>query len=460
MVAVAGGREPITLATLPGEWYGFWVAFWGLFGGVNILADPLFYRFYSVLTWLAVAGLIWWLVRTMPARSREALLIPAMLAFQVVITFASVVRWTMATYASQGRLMFPVIGAIAALMALGLLGWAPPRWRVVGTGVVLTPMAIIAAIAPFRYIAPAYAPPPIIENLPEGAVPTGLTFDGIEIVAISTQGVTVEPGMSVPVTVYLRANEPVEERYSLYLHALGRDYKEIGKVDAYPGGGNLPTTQMEPGAIYEDTYLVPLDPVFDAPTAVHMSVGMGIWIEGKYTTLTGAMPDGSEAANVVVDAGVAYPADPAACVDVTPDEATVQATLGGFARLSADRLDLTAAPGDEIPVALKFDHMQDTPIDWTVFVHLADENGEVIAQADGQPLNGDYPTSLWRRSCGVEDVYHLAIPPDAPEGTYTVLTGMYNAADPAFARAEAIAPDGTPYPNFAVPLGTIRVEGP
>jgi hypothetical protein len=217
---------------------------------------------------------------------------------------------------------------------------------------------------------------------------------------------------------------------------------------------------MEPGVIYEDTYLVPLDPVFDAPTAVRMAVGMGLRTGDDYATLTGAMPDGSEAANVIVDAGVAYPTYPAVCLDLQQDENAVQATLGGFARLSAEGIDITTAPGEEIPVALKLDHMQDTPIDWTVFLHLADENGEVIAQADGPPLGGDYPTSLWRRSCGVESVYRLTIPPDALEGTYTLLTGMYNAADPAFARAEAVAPDGTPYPNFAVPLGTIRVEGP
>lgn len=460
MVAVAGGREPITLATLPGEWYGFWIAFWGLFGGVNVLMDPLVYRFYNALSWLAVAGLIWWMIRTVPARSREAMIIPAVLAVQVAITFAGVARWTMATYASQGRLMFPVMGAVAALMALGLIGWVPPRWRAVGTGVVFAPMAIIAAIAPFRYIAPAYAPPPVVQSVPEGAVPAGLTFDGIEIVAIGTQGAAVEEGGYVPVTVYLRANEPVEERYSLYLHALGRGYEEIGKVDAYPGGGNLPTTGMMPGAIYEDSYRLPLDAAFEAPTLVRVAVGIGLRTGDDYTTLTGAMPDGGEAANVIVNAGVAYPADPAACLSIEPGEGTVLAALGGFARLAAERLDLTAAPGDAIPVALVLDHAGDTPIDWTVFVHLANEAGEVVTQADGQPLDGDYPTSFWRRSCGVEDVHPLMVPPDAPEGTYTVLAGMYDAADPAFTRAEAVAPDGTPYPNNAVPLGTIRVEGP
>jgi len=59
--------------------------------------------------------------------------------------------------------------------------------------------------------------------------------------------------------------------------------------------------------------------------------------------------------------------------------------------------------------------------DYTVFVHLLDGSGRVVAQADSQPRGGDFPTSAWRRGDVVADSYTLSAPP----GQYTVEVGMY-----------------------------------
>ena len=34
--------------------------------------------------------------------------------------------------------------------------------------------------------------------------------------------------------------------------------------------------------------------------------------------------------------------------------------------------------------------------DYTVFAHVLDADGKLIGQADSQPFDGDYPTSVWR----------------------------------------------------------------
>jgi 4-amino-4-deoxy-L-arabinose transferase-like glycosyltransferase len=60
--------------------------------------------------------------------------------------------------------------------------------------------------------------------------------------------------------------------------------------------------------------------------------------------------------------------------------------------------------------------------DYTVFVHLVDENGIVVAQRDVMPLNNEYPTSLWVAGEYVLDRYHF----DQISGaTYTLRIGLY-----------------------------------
>jgi hypothetical protein len=59
--------------------------------------------------------------------------------------------------------------------------------------------------------------------------------------------------------------------------------------------------------------------------------------------------------------------------------------------------------------------------DYTVFVHVLDGAGQVVAQADSQPRGGDFPTSVWQPGDVIEDSYRLSVPP----GHYTVEAGMY-----------------------------------
>jgi hypothetical protein len=104
--------------------------------------------------------------------------------------------------------------------------------------------------------------------------------------------------------------------------------------------------------------------------------------------------------------------------------------------------------------------MGPTDKDWTVFVHLFDQAGNKVAQADAPPLNGFYPTSLWQRPCQVLDIHVLHLPANLPAGEYHVVVGLYDASDPSFMRAAAADASGDPYPDFAVPAGSFKVVAP
>jgi hypothetical protein len=66
--------------------------------------------------------------------------------------------------------------------------------------------------------------------------------------------------------------------------------------------------------------------------------------------------------------------------------------------------------------------------DLKVFVHLVDSDDNVVAQFDGQPQSGDYPTSFWVPGELIEDSYPLLFPADAPSGPYRIFLGLYDEA--------------------------------
>ena len=63
--------------------------------------------------------------------------------------------------------------------------------------------------------------------------------------------------------------------------------------------------------------------------------------------------------------------------------------------------------------------------DWTIFVHLVDENGKLVAQGDSQPLRGTLPTSYWRQGDRLLDLHTLPIPDNLPEGPLYLRVGFY-----------------------------------
>ncbi len=67
--------------------------------------------------------------------------------------------------------------------------------------------------------------------------------------------------------------------------------------------------------------------------------------------------------------------------------------------------------------------------DYTVFVHLVDENGQFITGLDNQPRNGAAPMTHWQKNKLVVDPHILPIPSDAPLGTnYHLEIGLYDLA--------------------------------
>jgi hypothetical protein len=81
-------------------------------------------------------------------------------------------------------------------------------------------------------------------------------------------------------------------------------------------------------------------------------------------------------------------------------------------------------PGAIIPLTLYWQVIGKLDRDYTVFFHLVDEHGDVVAQGDGPPMEGYYPTSFWDAEEALTDEHTLQIPLNLTSGSYRLLAGF------------------------------------
>jgi hypothetical protein len=65
---------------------------------------------------------------------------------------------------------------------------------------------------------------------------------------------------------------------------------------------------------------------------------------------------------------------------------------------------------------------------YTVFIHLLDERGEMVAQGDQLPGGGGFPTIGWLPGEVIADHYTIPLQKEAPVGDYRIELGMYDVS--------------------------------
>ncbi len=81
--------------------------------------------------------------------------------------------------------------------------------------------------------------------------------------------------------------------------------------------------------------------------------------------------------------------------------------------------------GENLDVTLFWQADEPTVENYVVFVHLLDENGQLMTNHDGVPGNGRFPTTTWQSGIIIQDNHTLPLPPNMPPGTYRIKVGLY-----------------------------------
>ncbi len=115
----------------------------------------------------------------------------------------------------------------------------------------------------------------------------------------------------------------------------------------------------------------------------------------------------------------------------TAVNATFPETLSGQAitLLGADLPPASATAGATLPFTLYWQADGPTLRPYTVFNHLLNEGGELAAQQDNWPAQGQWPPTCWQPGEIISDRYQIDLPASLPPGRYTLVTGLYDARD-------------------------------
>jgi hypothetical protein len=435
-LAAVGLREPQpSLIELYEEFWGLEISFWAVFGWMNIVIDEIIYQILAVMARLSIFGLLILAIgqfgrfKVLQRRQldRSTVLSLLLLGLWFLLLFASLLRFMQIQTGAQGRYLFPAIPAICILIFLGLSQFVPQRYSGVLAGVVGGAFFLLAVICPLVYIAPAYAKPPVItaEDIPAEAHRLDINFsDKIRLLACQLDKGVVKRGDPLSVILYWQPLAEMEQDYNVFVHILGRDEQVIAQEDTYPGMGSYPTSLWKTGGVIEDTYRMYILPESKAPSRFRVDVGV-------YDRSTGeVMPafdrDGHPLHGLTVAQGKVTTRQEPRYSGGTPVafELDHQVSLTGY---KLDKTEVKA--GETINVALYWRAQEKMVEDYTVFVHLVDEEGSIWGQHDSQPVNGYYPTSLWDQDEIVKDEHTLAIGEGAPPGEYRIEVGMYRLAD-------------------------------
>jgi hypothetical protein len=116
---------------------------------------------------------------------------------------------------------------------------------------------------------------------------------------------------------------------------------------------------------------------------------------------------------------------------------------------------LSVEPGITLHLTLYWEATDYIQTPYSVYIHLVDTSGRVIAQRDSEPRGGDFLTQEWMPGDIIVDPYSITIPSDTHPGEYTMIAGMY---DPATGERLPVTDGEGSYPRDHVTLARLTVE--
>lgn len=226
-------------------------------------------------------------------------------------------------------------------------------------------------------------------RLPDDAVRLDALMEhDIRLLGYTASQRELAPGEAVTLALHWEALAPLEKDYTVFVHLLGREDRVIAQRDAPPALGSEPTSHWTPGQPVTDLHLMALPPQAYVPDTAQWEIGL-------YDPTTGTrllFADGSD--NVRFGH-----------LEIVRPEKMSELTFESGPTLEGYQLNsISASPGDEIGVDLRWRLPQETDLPYRAVLHLVSESGQIEAES----------TSL----VSEVDDHVLQLRPGLPPGAY------------------------------------------
>jgi len=373
--------------------------------------------------------------RTETVIARRAM---GLLVMAFALNLVAFVRWATATGAPYGRLLFPTAGSVAVLVSWGLSQWrcAWARGAYVGLAVYA---GLVALLLPWSHIRPAFRSPYQGAELPATATSTSGTGAGdVSFVGYALDAESLTTGNRLTADLYWRAEASSDQSGSdaaLMLSAQLRGIdptKRVADDTRWLGGTLYPSAYWRQGDVVAHRVTLQIPEWAPVPGLM--------WLDLKVIGEDGALliyePGGQDTLSL-------GPWRVRGAVEIPDTAIRVDARLGAGIELAAYDL---ATENDHLLIDLYWRAVGVTEGDATVFLHLLSATGDLVAQDDGLPAEGAYPTSWWLEGDVVRDRHVVSATGEGAlvrVGMYISETGM---------RIPAFGPDGERLEGDAVSL--------
>ncbi len=367
---------------------------------------------------------------------------------------AALLYWMTQVQAPHGRLLFPALGAWALLLTAGARPVHPragphPTRSLVPARLFLLLLAGLSILAPGARLHATFAPPRLRDPASLAQNVALLYNDEARLLSLHVDSERVEPGETVRVRACWEALQPMTAEYTVFAQLLGPENLIVAARRTYPGLGHFPTSLWPVDRAFCDTYRLEVAPWAPAPLRYQLELGL---FEAESGQRLPAMQGDGTPADPPVVAGVSVvsaelPAAPAHPLDVQLGETIALRGYDAPPKVSA---------GEAFTVSLHWEALAAVEEELVAFVHLWEPGAAApLAQHDGIPRGGWFPTAAWQKGDYVPDTHILALPPELAPGRYPLWTGLYRPGDGS--RLPVSGPEA-PYAFDLVPLGEISIR--
>jgi len=384
-----------------------------------------------------------------PWRSLRELFLSHMITIMVLLAFLGISYLYFAVKAltvkeagwmvPEGRWWLPGLPMLAWLLATGYARWWSPRHR---EGAMLTAAAVppVVALALLAFHLPGLYP--AAERVVCGAGEQGsggagvnssplppcspaplLLFGNLALLEASAEAAVVGRPSAVVLTWQAAADVAADTTINVQLLAQEPGgWRKLAEHNSYPGQGMNPTRGWRAGEVWRDRLTLLPDGALNGPTLAALQVRL---TEGGPAPVVNGSPQPPVPTTPLRDLPPTRDGQPVdlpvvASVVVRPAAPLAPPATDADAPVFADSFRLvasSAATGSDGPaVTLWWAATAAPPADYTIFVHLLDAAGNVVAQADGPPNDGLSPTGIWRPGDVVRDVHHFPPGTVVPDG--------------------------------------------